>query len=87
MFTKIRRWIALLGAILLVLLYLSTLIFSLMDGALAQGLLRASIFCTVAVPVLLYAISLIYKVLKDRGTGENDRNPKKTDSPDENTKK
>ena len=51
MFTKIKRDLtALIGAILLVLLYLSTLIFSLMDGALAQGLLRASIFCTVAVP-------------------------------------
>lgn len=87
MFTKIKRWIALLGAILLVLLYLNTLIFSLMDGALAQGLLRASIFCTVAVPVLLYAISLIYRVLKGRGTGEDDKapkkdgNPKKTDRP------
>ena len=71
MFTKIKRLTALIGANLLVLLYLSTLIFSLMDGALAQGLLRASIFCTVAVPVLLYAISLIYKVLKGRGSSED----------------
>ena len=66
MFIKIKRFVALAGAILLVLLYLSTLIFSLMDGELAQGLLRASIFCTVAVPVLIYAIGLIYRVLKNR---------------------
>lgn len=78
MFSKIKRLTALIGAILLVLLYLSTLIFSLMDGALAQGLLRASIFCTVAVPVLLYAISLIYKVLKGRGSSEDNNSQNST---------
>ena len=78
MFTKIKRLTALIGAILLVLLYLSTLIFSLMDGALAQGLLRASIFCTVAVPVLLYAISLIYKVLKGRGSSAENNSQNST---------
>lgn len=66
MYNKIKRFVALAGAVLLVLLYLCTLIFSLMEGELAQGLLRASIFATVAVPVLLYAIGLIYRVLKNR---------------------
>ena len=69
---KIKRILALLGAILLVLMYLSTLIFSLMTGELAMGLFRASIFCTVAVPVLLYVYMMIYKVLKGRGAPKTD---------------
>ena len=67
MMEKIKRLLALTGAILLIILYVSTLIFSLMSGELAQGLFRASIFCTVAVPVLLYAYMMIYRVLRGRG--------------------
>lgn len=69
---KVKRLLALAGAILLVVLYLSTLIFSLMSGELAQGLFKASIFCTVAVPVMLYAYMLIYRVLKGRGVPKQD---------------
>lgn len=64
---KLKRVLALGTAALLILLYLSTLVFSLMNGQVAQGLFKASIFCTVAVPVLIYAYMLIYRVLKGRG--------------------
>ena len=64
---KLKRLLAMIGAILLIILYVSTLIFSLMDSELAHGLLKASIFCTIAVPVILYACMLAYRVLRGRG--------------------
>lgn len=64
---KLKRLLALIGAILLIVLYVSTLIFSLMNSELAHGLLKASIFCTIAVPVILYACMLAYRVLRGRG--------------------
>ena len=72
---KFKRLAALTGAVLLIILYACTLIFSLMDGALAAGLFKASIYCTVAVPVLLYAVMLIYRVLKGRGNPSQKNDP------------
>jgi uncharacterized BrkB/YihY/UPF0761 family membrane protein len=63
---KTKRILALIGVILLVGMYLSTLIFALMKNENASNMLMASIVCTVIVPVLLYAYTLMYRVLKDR---------------------
>lgn len=63
---KIKRILALAGAILLVLMYGSTLLFAFIDRSKSLGLLKASIACTILVPVLLYAYTLVYKLLKDR---------------------
>ena len=62
-----RRVVALVGIILLAGLYASTLVFALMDSPAAKGLLMGAIFCTVAVPVLLYAMTLVAKNLRGRG--------------------
>ncbi len=64
---KFRRIIALAGAILLALMYLSTLIFSLMRGELATDLFKASVYCTLIIPIFLYLYSMVYKYLKQRG--------------------
>ena len=60
---KTKRILALIGAILLVILYLSTLIFALMESELAGDLLKASLICTVVIPVLIYGYILVYRVL------------------------
>ncbi|MGN0297897.1 MAG: hypothetical protein ACI4C1_01705 [Lachnospiraceae bacterium] len=60
-----KRIFAWIGIILLIALYISTLIFALMDSALAQDLLRASIFSTILIPVLLYAVTLAIRVRKN----------------------
>lgn len=60
---KTKRILAAAGAILLFLMYLSTLIFALIDHPAAFALLRASIGCTILIPVLLYAGILVYRVL------------------------
>lgn len=69
---KIKRVLALIGVILLAALYVSTLVFALMDSPAADGLLRASIAATILVPVLLYAYIMIARLLKDRREDQDD---------------
>lgn len=61
---KFKRTLALIGAVLLIVLYVSTLIFALFDYSASMGLLKASIACTILLPVLLYAYTLVYKISK-----------------------
>lgn len=63
-YTKLQRRLALAGAVLLILLYVSTLVFALTDNPLTPNLLMASIFLTVAVPVSLYAFILITRMMR-----------------------
>lgn len=71
---KLKRILALAGALLLLAMYACTLIFAFMDSSAAPGLLKASIVCTVIVPILLYGYVLVYRVTRppsDTGTTEN----------------
>ena len=61
-----KRILAIIGIVLLVGMYLSTLIFVLIDSELAFTLFKASVLLTIAVPCLLYAIILIYRARKGR---------------------
>lgn len=58
---NLKRAFALIGAVLLILLYVSTFVFALFDHSASKGLLKASIACTILLPVLLYAYVLVYK--------------------------
>ncbi|RHV37579.1 hypothetical protein DXB59_05310 [Ruminococcus sp. OM05-10BH] len=60
---KTKRILAVLGIIFLITMYASTLIFALIDHSASLGLLKASIACTIFVPVLLYAYTLFYRLL------------------------
>lgn len=59
---RIRRILAALGAFLLFAMYAFTLVFALTDHSATRGLLKASIACTVILPVLLYAFTLVYRI-------------------------
>ncbi len=61
-----KRIFAIIAIVLLAGLYLSTLIFSLMDSDLAFGMFKASLFMTFAIPFILYAMILIYKFLNKK---------------------
>lgn len=69
---KFKRLYALLGAILLVLLYLSTLIFALMDSELATGMFKVSVAGTIIIPILLYGILLFYRLSGKDDSGESE---------------
>ncbi len=76
---KFRRIAALIGAILLIAMYVMTLVFALMGSPASTNLLMASIVCTVVVPVFLYAMQLLARVLNGRGVDEDDQSPEKKD--------
>lgn len=59
---RVKRILALFGAILLFAMYAATLIFALIDGTRSLDFLKASVACTVLVPVLLYTYSLFYRL-------------------------
>ena len=61
-YNKIKRLLAALGAFLLFAMYALTLIFALTDHSATTGLLKASIACTILLPVLLYAFILVYRL-------------------------
>lgn len=60
---KAKKVLAVLLIILLVGLYISTLVFALMDSELSFQLLQISIFSTIAVPIILYVCNMLYKLL------------------------
>lgn len=61
---KTKQIFALLGALLLFVMYASTLVFALIGSKNTLALLKADIACTVIVPVFLYAYTLVYRVIK-----------------------
>ncbi|MCF0146689.1 MAG: hypothetical protein HUJ73_08910 [Eubacterium sp.] len=63
---------ALVGIILLLALYGSTLVFALMKSPNAKGLLMASIFCTIVVPVLLYTMTVIARNIRSNHPKDQD---------------
>lgn len=63
---KLQRILALAGVILLVGMYGMTMIFAISQNEASEGWFKASLACTILVPVLLYAYMLIYRYLKNR---------------------
>ena len=80
-----RRIIALIGIILLACLYASTLVFALMDDPAAKGLLMGAVFCTIAVPVLLYAMTIVAKTLHDKGVSPQESSESETPSSEQDS--
>lgn len=61
---KLKRIMALVGVILLIALYVSTIVLAIIGSERALTLLRAAIYCTIIVPILLWAYSFIYRLIK-----------------------
>ena len=79
---KIKQILAILGCILLVGLYVSTLVFALIGSEDTMNLFRASVYATVVGPVLIWAYSVIYRLLKNHfGDSKKDSDEEKTTTP------
>ena len=63
---NVKRIFAIIGIVLLVAMYGSTLFFALSDHPDALNWLMASIGCTIIIPVFLYIYILVYKYLKGK---------------------
>lgn len=69
---KVKQILAIIGIVFLVLLYLSTLICAIIDRTETMRLFQASIMATVIIPVLLWAYSFIYKLIKRNAKDQMD---------------
>ena len=67
---KAKRILALIGVVLLVLLYLSTLVFALL-GKDFMNWLMASVATTIMLPILIWAYGFVYRLVK----GKKDEEP------------
>jgi len=63
---KLKRILALAAVILLLGLYAATFIFALGKSEHAGALFRASLVCTVLIPIFCYAMLLVFRLLKRR---------------------
>ncbi len=61
---KLRRITALVGAVALIALYVTTLVLALIGGENMMNVLMAAIVSTIILPVLLWAYQFVYKLLK-----------------------
>ncbi len=72
---KTKRVLAIIGVVLLLGCYVSTLISALMGSDATQGLFMASLFCSIGLPIVLYGYMILFKYLKSKSE------PKEKDAP------
>ena len=78
---KVKRMLAIIGIILLVSLYVITLVLALTDDPNTMAVFRASLYCTFLIPVLIWAYTFIYKLLKNNyGSDSSDSTGKQDDT-------
>lgn len=63
---KVKRILALAGAVLLAGMYLVTLVLAISSNPASTNMLMASIACTVIIPCLFYGMMLVARVLDHR---------------------
>ena len=61
---KLKQITALIGVIALAGLYVSTLVLALIGSEQCINLLKAAVYATIVLPVLLWAYSFIYRLIK-----------------------
>ncbi len=72
---KLKRLLALIGVIVLAAMYLSTVFFAVTDSPISGTFFKASIFCTVVIPVIIYGYGLIYRyVIRKDWPDQEDKN-------------
>ena len=75
---NLKQITALIGVIALAGLYVSTLVLALIGSVEAINLLKAAVYATIVLPVLLWAYSFIYRIMKGKQNDSgNDNTPEK----------
>ena len=78
-----KRIAAIIGIILLVGMYITTLVLAIMNNDLTQRFFTASIICTVVIPVLIWVYQWIYKLVKKDAEDARTKNYIKDDESDQ----
>lgn len=66
----LKRILAIAGLVLIAGLYAATIICALIDSPFARSCLIASLFCTIVVPVVIYAFLMITKQISGNTPGQ-----------------
>ncbi len=61
---KVRRILAIIGIVILVVLYLCTLFTAIFDSSNTMGFFKASVAMTILVPVIIYAMTMFARILR-----------------------
>lgn len=69
---KIKRILAILGAVILAGLYISTIVCVLSSNENYMDMLMASVYATVIIPVLIWAYSFVYKMVRKNNEQKED---------------
>lgn len=69
---KIKQILALIGVVILIGLYVSTLVCALSSSENFMNMLMASIYATVIVPVLIWAYTFIYRLVRKDSDDEKE---------------
>lgn len=83
---KIKQILAIIGIIIIVGLYIVTFILAITGNENTKGLFLASIFATVMVPVIIYIIQWLYKLVKKQAEETNSKDLVVTIKDEEKTK-
>lgn len=71
---KVKQILAILGVVLLLGLYVITLIMAVTDNTATLSMLEASVVATILIPILMWAYSFIYRLLKKYYGSDKDKN-------------
>ena len=74
---KVKQILAILGVVLLLGLYVITLIMAVTDNTSTMSMLEASVVATILIPILMWAYSFIYVLLKKYYGSDKDENEDK----------
>lgn len=69
---KTRQILAIIGIILLVGMYISTIICALSANENFMSMLMASLYASFVIPVLIWAYTFIYKLIKKNENSESE---------------
>ena len=71
---KTKRILALIGATLLLLMYVAAFIVTILDHTSDMRYWKAAMVATVIIPVLIWAYSFVYRLIK--GSDDDEKNDK-----------
>lgn len=62
---KVKRILALIAVVILIALYITTIVLSFFKSETAHAWFMASLYTTIALPVIIYGYTVLYKFIKN----------------------
>ncbi len=77
---KIKQILAVIGILVLLGLYIATLVCALSASENFMNMLMASLYASIVIPVLIWAYTFIYKLIKGGDSDKNETAASKKDA-------